>query len=314
MKNIIQTCITVVTYTYLVISFIGFVSNILLLIIFSRKKFQNTVFSSYFRFITIFNLISMIMPVNKFFEFNLNIYFKDINDSLCKFRMLTFYVLFPIYCWGLVIISIDRYLSIAFPNKFIFKKKLSFQIQVCCFILIFNIIYYVPLLFSHVKETENFNKETNKTITIKTCVNNIYQKDLFNALNTTVIPFLIMFLFTLLTLVKLFQSRQKQVNNDSQKRTRVKDIRFAITSIALNFIFLFLNLPYGIFSIVNLYINGSINRDVDKLIQSIFFIFYYSNLISVFFINITVNKIFRDELFLFYSKKIKYNLCCCRKK
>ena len=62
-------------------------------------------------------------------------------------------------------------------------------------------------------------------------------------------------------------------------------------------IFLLLNLPYGVFSILIMYISDSMNKTIEKLIYSIIYVPYYSNLVSIFFINIAVNKMFRDEFY-----------------
>lgn len=291
--NEINVLITILVYSYLVISLIGLVTNILSMIVFSRKKFQNTVFYIYFRFVAFFNILSMIIPINKFFEYNLNIWFRDFSDSLCKFRMYTFYVLQPMLGWSLVAVSIDRYLSIAYPSKFSFRKKTIFQVIVCCSILSYNLCYNIPHLFSYVKRTKQSTNKTNLTIITDRCSNNVYLKDWFNTFSTTIIPFALMFLFTLLTLIKLFQSR-KNINNC---KTKKRDNRFAMTSISLNIIFLLLNLPYGVFSILIMYISDSMNKTIEKLIYSIIYVPYYSNLVSIFFINIAVNKMFRDEFY-----------------
>ncbi len=289
--NFTQLFIAIFGYTYLIISVIGFITNLISFIILSSKTFRNTVFSSYFRFIAFFNILSMIIPINKFLEYNLNIWIRDFSDSLCKFRMYYFYILFPVYCWGLVAISIDRFIAISYPNKFSFRKKTTFQILVCIIILTFNCIYYIPLLFSFVKISKQFNNKTNQTIISQRCSNNVYSKDWFNTFNTTIIPFSIMFIFTLLTLINLFKSRKIASNC----KTKQKDIKFAITTISLNVIFLFLNLPYSTYSIINFYISDSIDKELEKLIYSIVYVPYYFNLITIFFINVTVNKMFQDE-------------------
>ena len=161
----------------------------------------------------------------------------------------------------------------------------------CIIILTFNCIYYIPLLFSFVKISKQFNNKTNQTIISQRCSNNVYSKDWFNTFNTTIIPFSIMFIFTLLTLINLFKSRKIASNC----KTKQKDIKFAITTISLNVIFLFLNLPYSTYSIINFYISDSIDKELEKLIYSIVYVPYYFNLITIFFINVTVNKMFQDE-------------------
>jgi hypothetical protein len=309
LTDVLITSKTAVVCLYLLIAVIGLISNLLSFIIFSQKKFQNTVFSIYFRFIVIFDILSMMIPVNKFFEFNLNIWFRDFSDPLCKFRYYYIYVVFPISGWGLVAVSIDRYFSIVYPTKFSIRKNILFQILVCCGILVYNLVYYIPQLFYYINISKSFNNKTNQTIITKKCVNQNYPTDWLNILNTTLIPFALMFVFTLITLRKLFKSRKNSCQNSqsSSNKTRQKDIRFAITSITLNVIFLLLNLPYGVYSI--LVLNISMNKDLEKLIYSIIYVPFYLNLTSLFFINLKVNSIFRNEFIrIFFSKKTNKNI------
>ena len=286
---------TILVYTFPLISTISVIANILSFLTFSRKKFQNTVFSIYFRFSLFFDILSAItIPINKLLEFNFSIYFRDYNDSLCKFRYYFIYVLIPISGWILVIVSIDRFVNMAYPNRFLFKNKQSFQITVCTVIFIFNLAYYSPLLSYFIKINTIFNNSTNKTTYSFKCTNYGYPTDLLNIMNTTIVPFSLMFLFTFLTLKTLFKSRRKnnQIRNDQIKK---RDVRFTKTSIALNIIFLLFNLPYGVFSILILRYKKFTGPDLEHLLYSIVYITYYSSFGSVFFINLKVNSIFRKE-------------------
>jgi hypothetical protein len=309
--DILNISKTIFVYTYPVISIIGLITNSLAFVIFSRKKFHNTIFFIYFRFILLFDIFSMMIPINKFFESNFNIYFRDFNQSLCKFRYYYIYVVYPISGWGLVVVSIDRFVSIAHPNRFLIRKKILFQIVICCSIFTFNLIYYIPMLFYFLKETKNFNNQTNKTTISYKCTNQNYPTDWFNIMNTTLMPFIFMFLFTILTLRFLFNARNKsfQTTKSYNKSIRQKDVKFAVTSVTLNIIFLILNLPYGIYSLLAFYIQDSIDKDAQNLLYAIIYVPFYINLTTVFFINIKVNSMFRNEFkILILSKKITFKI------
>ena len=310
-KEIINIIKTIFVYTYPIISFVGLVTNTLSFVIFSHKKFQNTIFYIYFRFILFFDILCMMIPINKFFESNLNIYIRDMNDSLCKFRYYYIYVVYPISGWGLVIISIDRFVSIAYPSRYLIRKRTIFQILVCLFILAYNLIYYIPMLFYYLKATSKFNNATNRTTTTYKCTNQNYPTEWFNIINTTILPFLFMFLFTMLTLRVLFKTRKKSFQRTKcyNKSIRQRDIKFAVTSITLNIIFLLLNLPYGIYSLASFYIQDFIDKDVQNLLYAIIYVPFYINLTTVFFINVKVNSIFRNQLMNFLlPKQITYKL------
>ena len=119
----------IIVYSFPVITLIGLITNTTSFVIFSRKKFQNTIFSTYFRFFITFQNLNLILPINKILEFNFNIYFSRISNFTCKLRIAFLYVNFAIAAWFLVIISIDRFLAISLPAKFI--SRLLF-----CFIMV----------------------------------------------------------------------------------------------------------------------------------------------------------------------------------
>lgn len=290
--------IEIIVSLYMIIILADILLNILVLIVFSSKKFRNTVFWIYFRFVAIFQILAVLIPINKILEFNFNIYVMNLNDFFCKLRVYYFNVLFPINGWMMVVISIDRFLIIAFPTRFLIRKKTSFQIFVCFGILLYNLIYYAPSLLSKINETSSFVNKTNQTNLEKKCVVPvIYPYDLVNTLNSTIITFTLMFLFTILSIRIILKSRK--TNQNQTKRT--KNIRFSIITIALTVIFLGLNIPYTIYVILLTYLPNMVDQTHKKLIFSLINFASYSNLVSSFFTNFIFNKIFRKEL----KKKIK---------
>ena len=147
---------TIIVYSYPVISLIGLIANSLSFVIFSRKRFQNTIFSTYFRFYLVYETINLILPINKMFELNFGLYFSSLSNIFCKLRQVIGYSGYAIAAWFLVVVSLDRFLSIAFPSKFLFRKKHQFQILTSCFIIGFNYCLYIPFWFYYLKESKIF--------------------------------------------------------------------------------------------------------------------------------------------------------------
>lgn len=282
----------IIVYLFPLISLIGVVANILAFIIFSRKKFQNTIFSIYFRFFIIFDTLSLMLPINKLLEMNFNIIIADISDSLCKFRYYYAYVSVPISGWTLVVISIDRFLSVSCSGRFHFRKKKGFHITMAFIILIFNLSYYIPNLFYYIETKTNYSNETNLTIEYSKCQNPGFALEIMDLFQSTLVPFLLMIFFSSITIKSLFESRIRA----NLKNGHRKDIRFAITSISLNILFLVMNLPYFIVSILNQHTNIFENNFLlFKFIISTTLGLLYSNAATVFFVNILVNRLFRNE-------------------
>ena len=195
----------VIVYTFPVISFIGFITNIISFVIFSRKRFENTIFSTYFRFYLVFEIINPIFPINKMFELNFEMYFGLISDFCCKLRRFFSNFNSSNTPWFLVIISLDRFLSIAYPTRFLLRKKPIFQILISFFIIGINFGLYTPFWFYHLRQ--NTKNKTNQTSIISNeCFSPITWLKFTNLVQEFVIPFCLMSLFTFLTIRTVFNS------------------------------------------------------------------------------------------------------------
>jgi hypothetical protein len=289
-------------YSYLVVSFVGTLANILAFIVFSRKKFENTVFATYFRALLIIDTIGLLyLAIGKFLYFEFNINLRNLNAVLCKITMPCAYSIPSISAYLTVIISFDRWLTIAKPTVLLIRKKRKFQIHVCIIIIFVNLIYNGQLFFSYL----DINPIDNE-ILIQCLIPNEKLLSTMDLINNTILPFILMILFTSLTINAVFVSRRKirhaAMNASSSlpssfDLSRKRDIKFAITAILLNIIFLLLNGPFtSSYFIFNNFLNRYGQIDFVRAIL----LLSYMNHASVFFINLAVNTQFKEELFSLY--------------
>ena len=111
--------------------------------------------------------------------------------------------------------------------------------------------------------------------------------------NRVVIPFVLMTIFTIILIDFIFQSRKRihQKNYSSkQNRNFQKDIKFAITSIALNVVYVLFNLPVSIFLILP-------NYYLYLTYPALLFLFYSSYAVNFYIILIT-NSLIRNEFLI----------------
>ena len=290
----------IIVYSFSVISLIGLITNSISLIIFSRKRFQITIFSTYFRFYILFETINLIFPINKMFELNFQMYFILISDICCKLRRFFANCNYAITPWFLVIISLDRFLSIAYPTKFLHRKKPIFQILISSFIIGFNFVLYTPFWFFYLKET--IKNGTNQTIIVSyECISPFSWLKFINIVQQFIIPFSLMFLFTLLTIRTVFNSRESSSNNSVIAKS--KDIKFAISSITINILFILSNSPYFIIILINDYSGVFSNKAyIFDFLYSLTYFFFYFNSIITFFANYFSNSMFKKEFNAFFAK------------
>ena len=158
--------------------------------------------------------------------------------------------------WILVIISIDRLLSILRPTRFLFRKRTSYQYLACLLAILFSFLFYFPLFFTTIKDELNYNKTINIFHLINQCSN---------------------------------------IEN-------TMDVKFAVTSIASNFLFFLLNFPLVFYFIMQNFIQ--IDEHLDYLITVLVSILYYSFYGTMFYSNFFVNTLFKKELYAFLNETI----------
>ena len=297
---------TIIVYSLPAITLIGLITNSISFVIFSRKRFQNTIFSTYMRIYLVFEAMNLTLPINKMFELNFGIYFGLMSNFLCKFRKFFGNYNYAITPSILVIISFDRYLSIAYPAKFTFRKKPLFQILISCFIIGFNLCLYIPFWFFYLKE-KTLNETYNQTLLVITyeCVPPTFWVRFINVFQQFLIPFSLMFLFTLLSIRTIFSSRKAASNNSSITKSR--DMKFAVSSITINILFLIFSSPLFTLFLINDYSNLFENQsDLYKLIQALFYFLSYFNSTSNFFASYYSNSLFKKEFETLICRKNKY--------
>ena len=175
--------------------------------------------------------------------------------------------------------------------------------------LFYNLFFWSPILFIY---NINYNQnETNKTIDVndqreecKSSTNLLHYIDL---VNTTIVPFFIMILSTIITLREVFRSRNKSSFNTS---TKTRDIKFAITSISLNVLFLIFNLPTTLYNIIRFNLISHNLIQLNSIISPIIYLVFHLNYATLFYVNLIVNSLFRKEFLNMINQfKAKINKC-----
>jgi hypothetical protein len=149
---------------------------------------------------------------------------------------------------------------------------------------------------------------TNATITTQYTCDFVDPKQavsfyLMDLINSTLVPFCIMFISSLILGTFIFKSRLKMLNL-SLERDRVnlkRNIRFCLTILFLNFFFFVLNLPVALGNVL------SIISSEPMIYHLFIYIFYFSYSVN-FYILAVFNRIFKNELVALFR-----DLSCIKK-
>ena len=290
-------------FIYPIVLVIGAIGNLFSFIIFSREKFRKTSFSLYFRVLAFSDTFTLLFTIN---DFSLGLYNQDLSNSsyfMCKCLLYIAYSLPPVSIWLLVVVSLDRMLSIIKPSKFLFLKKTKTQATICFLIISYSLTYYIPVILYRDYEIQR-NLSENSSEFVYQCIDREEARivDWMDVFNSTIFPFLLMSTSTYVTVSRLFKSRSKTMikskNSSSSFKHNHRDVRFAVTSAFLNGFFILCTLPF-----CGAYYLTAKFAELDEIDLNLFYfstlLFYYINFGVVFYVNFFTNPLFRNELFVF---------------
>ena len=102
--DIFELATNLIFLLYPIVVIVGTVCNSLAFIIFSRRKFNNTIFSTYFRFLAVNDTVSLLfLTLNKFLIIRFDFYIGEISDLFCKLIGFLAYGIPAISSWILFV-------------------------------------------------------------------------------------------------------------------------------------------------------------------------------------------------------------------
>jgi hypothetical protein len=297
-----------------IIIFLGFFGNTMGIIVVAKKNLNkigpvlmyNFLFISDTLYLGIFisflmnKLFRIILFIHLIYKFIAQIIFvyteNAFNHDLtlisrigCKLINYFNYALDALSPWCLVYISVEKFISIAHPAKrFLFKNNIN-QIIYFISLFLFNFVYHISVPFFY--EILNFENITDCFISSNEHLLIVIIMDLMNFF---FLPFLLMICFSSLLIGYIFKSRRRVNNSLRENRNFKKDIKFAISSLSMNFLFILLNLPNEVYFFL-----AYTNNTIFLTITYMYFLSYAIN----FYLILMTNSLFRKEFFSLFSKK-----------
>jgi len=281
----------------LFIFLIGLVGNIFSLIVLSNKELKKIGPKIIYQYLFIFDsfFLLCIITINLQLAYNLDatIFY----SIICKLINYFIYTLCVISPFLIVYISIDRYISIKYPARRFLLRKPKTQHIYFWLVFITSHLYYVPVAFFYDISSESLS---NTTTSSPSCFfDNNESKILVSYMDLAfrvIIPFTMMFVLTGLLIKSIFESRNRIVENflAEQNRTFYKEIKLSFSSILVNLIYIFTELPCTI----TYYYPQYFSNDVYVLTTYILFANYALN----FYILLFTNSLFREKFLKIFKK------------
>lgn len=280
----------------------GMIFNGLSSLIFNRQRLNKTTMGFLYGHLTVIDSISLLtglVLVQFLPSLNINVMFES--NVVCKLGQFTLRVVQNLSSWIQVLISLDRYLNVCHPNRFLAMRKRKTLALIMLGTTLFVLAINVENLFFYVTRRQVFVVDLNTTFVVKRCTADpaiTFASDLITAFMRTWIPFCVMAFFSWRTTRQLWLSKKRILRTDSLKRER----QFSLTVMLFNVLFFSFNAPVSISLILtNVYkyfpaLTTPEAIQALELFKSISFSFSYFYQSITFFVNFLFNKIFRQEV------------------
>jgi len=235
------------------------------------------------------------------------------NTFNCKFFNFTIYFFTPLSAWIETAASLDRLAANKFTPIFIaIKKKRKFQVIMVGLISIILFMFNLPnllllkLVYNNESNSSNCEIDSNDNF-------NIISLNIIDLFLSILIPFSLMIFSSVIVSYRVFKSKVRVVSLKNSKLNIIKkEYKFAATIIGRNILFLSLNLPMGIFLILDIHCKATNQKPQwFDLVYLIVQFLSYSNFSATFIIDFACNHMFRKrfkQIFdknTFFSESIK---------
>jgi hypothetical protein len=274
--------------------FPGLLMNILNIVVFNRRAFAANM-RFYYTFLSALDAFNLLVCVVSFVPFSYERGLNFQSDASCK--LLSFLRRLGTHSssWTLVIISFDRVFYIMFNATY--RSILGAKYFLSSVTLMLSIVTATSCISFVFMLTETRLNVNNQTLLLLDCVAPRSMGLWVNVsafLMRAIVPFVLMFTLNLVLIRKLFwiKSQVRKVNSSK------KELHFAFTIIAINYVFLLLNLPLIAQQIYEYWPNtdSDDHRARMRLLQVLSGILLYAFHAYTLFFHLKFNIIFRKEL------------------
>lgn len=280
---------------------LGLFGNITGLLVIKKKSLKNIGPRSTYVYLFLMDIFYLIQILVPFLQYGFKIDVQTISDLVCRLFNFSNYSLDTQSAMMLAYISFERLISIKYSSKVSILRKEKTQLIYFLAIFIYNLVFYSPIIFFYSLQSYADNSSNINYFCDFTSSNSQLILSNMDLVNRVVIPFFLMTLFTIILIDFIFQSRKRIIKNYSSKQNKTfqKDIKFAVTSIVLNIVYVLFNLPVSIVIFVpNYYL---------YITYHLFLFLFYSSYAVNFYIILLTNSLVRNEFLIMLGLRNKIN-------
>lgn len=230
------------------IGLVGIGFNVLTIVIFARKRFKYTSYSTYYRAMAIFDSILLSHTFRHWARFILGFDLDIVGSIFCKLGEYQPHVAGHTSLWLLCVVLVDRLVTIIYRNRIRLLKQKWFQLTQVFVILLYSSLLHLilPLNFqlTKIKPVDDNNSSNSVDVWVCRAPGPVLQ---INSWLVFVNTFIIMITNSILYIVlisHIYKSRKRITRRN--KKVIKRDLKFAVCSIVLTFTNFLSKVPIGI--------------------------------------------------------------------
>lgn len=227
---------------------LGFIGDILAIKVLRHKDLENIGPRDMYYYLFLSDLFELLQIIVIYLQYTFDINLSTISDLSCRLWNYVFYTFATISLWLIVYISLDRCISIQRPAWRFTLRKIKNQFIWFILVIVVNIIYYIPVGFYFKGFSSNNTTNSHQIICDFANKDAVLLISYLDLAIRVILPFCLMFAFSLMLTNSLFKSRRRIVENflPDENQTFYKEIRLALSSITMNIIYMITQLPVSI--------------------------------------------------------------------
>ena len=284
----------------LLILALGLIGNLTALGVLHKGKFTKIGPLLIYKLLFISDTLYIIQILQPYFQYAFNLNLQTLSRLACKIFNYLNYQGDALSPFMLIYISLEKYISIAYPAKRRVLTKIRNQIIYVLSILIYCSAYNILMPFC-VDLFETDLNETNTT-SYASCDFISYEQQLVSTYvdiaNRELIPCILMITFSSMLIAAIFKSRLRVANSITDQQRLKRDVRLAVNSFFMNFLFILLNSPL---SFVLFYPN--VFLVISYLVA--LYVFYSSYGIN-FYLIFLFNSLFRKQFYNIFKIRVEW--------
>ena len=280
--NYYEIGISETNYMLMVIASTGIICNLLSICVFSRKKLNQHSYSVYWRTKAIFDILLLTNLIRVWAKYSLNLDLNVTSTLFCRFTDYLTYVFVVSSSLIESLITFDRFFIIVRPKHQLNKqmKKRSFQIGVILASIIYSIFSNITIPLS--------NRLIQDPTYCYIPVDGMKIAWIFALFNAVIVNLIVNPILDVLIISHILSNRP--LNRTS---STILDRKFAVSAISLNLTSLVLKFTFYLANLLSIFMEFP--REKTSIIFSVSVYVALIDKIDIFFINVLVNSVFRQE-------------------